>query len=753
MMLTLALILLCAGLSSSRNLIKDSGREYEWEMAEVDSNQIREYLIELSKEPHMAGLERDKELAEWMAETWRSAGIDSVSIENYKILLDYPNSTDPNLIRIYNSKNEEVFRSHFKEEGVDHPNFVHAFNAYSKSGTVSGLPLYVNYGSVDDFQLLKNNGTEFKGKVCIARYGKVFRGNIADNAATFGCSAAVIFSDPQQVAAEGTDEEHVYPNDFWIPGKEKKKIQRAAPVRRTVPRIVFSTTMSSQTLPLIILCYQEFLPRIPVQPIGYNDAEQILARLGGDVAPADWQGQIPGLTYRIGGDFNAENLGSKLEVSVHNALEEKDSANVVGVVYGAEEPDRYVMLGNHRDAWGFGALDPSSGTAQLMEVVRVIGEKLKTGWRPKRTLMFLSWGAEEYSLIGSREFVEEYQVQLEDRGVAYINTDVCMAGNYLEPLSSPTLSHLFTDATKDIDSPDGNGSYYDFWKRYEGIPEDEDFEPHVGMSPGAGSDHASFIYLAGIPVIDISFGPDRKKYPSIGGYPAYHTGYETFDLVDKIYDPEFVMFKACAQLNLRLGLELAESSLLPWKLENYADVMESAMSDLESSGVLSQLNSLGIQTSFLNSSVYNFRGSVANWREYVNSLDTSNPLTARVVNDQIRGFEKTFLLNPGLPDRLQYRHAIIAPSKFDAYGGSAFPGIGDLLYGLDELSETDRTAQIKKLKRHISDLMIVVDRAGKYLRPVPTLAPVNSSAASEMRFLTNIYIVFCLIVNKLSFTF
>jgi hypothetical protein len=330
---------------------------------------------------------------------------------------------------------------------------------------------------------------------------------------------------------------------------------------------------------------------------------------------------------------------------------------------------------------------------------------------------------EEFSLCGSREFVEEYQIQLEDRGVAYINTDVCMSGQYLEPASSPTLAHLFKSVTQDIWSPAGadNGSYYDFWKNYENIPDNEDFEPEVTMSPGAGSDHATFIFLAGVPVIDIMFGPDYKKYPKISGYPAYHTGYETFDLVDKIYDPEYTMFKACCELNLRIGLDLADTEILPMKIETYADVMEQAFTDMESNGLIAKLTDLGIETKYLKEAITNFRPAVAAWRMYINDLDLTNPLVRRTINDQIRGFEGTFLLYGGLPDRMQYRHAIIAPSQFDAYGGSAFPGLGDLVHGIEDLSESDRSIQIEKLKKHTSDLMILVNRAAMYLKPLPVL--------------------------------
>lgn len=207
----------------------------------------------------------------------------------------------------------------------------------------------------------------------------------------------------------------------------------------------------------------------------------------------------------------------------------------------------------------------------------------------------------------------------------------------------------------------------------------------------------------------------------MSGYPAYHTGFETFELVDKIYDPEFKIFGACSQLNLRLGLELAESEKLPITMENYADVMEDGMVTLEENGVLQTLENLGIKTQYWNESVYAFRAAAQLFDKTASEQAGANPSLLRVTNDQKRGFEKNFLLAEGLPDRIQYRHVITAPSLFDAYGGSAFPGIGDLLYGLKGLESTSPEHEkiVKQLKKHVSDLMIIIQRAADYLKPFP----------------------------------
>merc|ERR1711892_1382903 len=692
--------------------------DYSWAMDAVNKTQIKEYLRELSLEPHMAGLERDEALTSWIEKEWNEAGLDSVRVEGYNMLLDYPNKDKPNYVTVLDKEGAVVYTSHYKEEGVDDPNFVDAFNAYSKNGTAEGLPVYVNFGTIEDFQWLKETFGELvtKSRICLARYGAIFRGNKADNAYQFGCSGLVIFMDPSTVAMEGTADETLFPNTFWMPGTA---VQRGSllmvdgdPLTPNWPSIDNAYRLDEEDR-------QAYLPKTQVQPIGYTDAEQILNKMAGDAAPDEWQGGL-NLTYNIGGSFTTEFEGAKVNIEVNNMLQQRVSSNVVGILYGDEEPDRYVMLGNHRDAWGFGAVDHSSGTAQLMEVVRVLGEKKKSGWRPRRTMMFLSWGAEEFSLCGSREFVEQYEIELRERGVGYINTDICMVGPILHPAASPTLGDLYTGATKDVTSPENDAeSYYEFWRKWSGA--DENFTPSVSPFVGAGSDHATFLFYAGVPVMDIMFVEDEKKYPDMSGYPAYHTGFETFDLVDKIYDPEWKIFRACSQLNLRLGLELAESQKLPIRMVNYADVMEDGMVALESDGILEKLEDLGIETQHWIESVYAFRAAAELFDKTASDQVGGNPTALRVTNGQKKGFEKNFLLAEGLPDRIQYRHVITAPSLFDAYGGSAFPGVGDLMFGLDSLDSAspEYEKKFKQLKKHISDLMIIIQRAADYLKPLP----------------------------------
>ena len=359
--LTLQVVSLLASLALVSGLAvpgSEADYDYSWAMQGVNRTQIKEYLRELASEPHLAGLERDENLAKWIAEEWRSVGLDEVRVEGYSMLLDYPDRDHPNLLKLYDSNNNEIWRSHYKEEGVDDPNFIDAFNAYSKNGIVSGDPVYVNFGTIEDFEWLEENHPGLtQDKICLARYGQIFRGNKADNAAAFGCKGLGIFLDPSTAAQEGTEEENLYPNTFWMDGTAVQRgslaLSDGDPQTPNWPSVDHAYRLDEEDR-------MAYLPSIPVQPFGYTDAEVILRNMSGIEAPESWQGGIKDLKYLIGGSL--KNNG-KLEIEVNNKLEERVSSNVIGVIHGAVEPDRYVMYGNHR--WVNGSVLMLRGTVEM----------------------------------------------------------------------------------------------------------------------------------------------------------------------------------------------------------------------------------------------------------------------------------------------------------------------------------------------------------------------------------------------------
>ena len=373
-----------------------------------------------------------------------------------------------------------------------------------------------------------------------------------------------------------------------------------------------------------------------------------------------------------------------------------------------------------RDAWGFGSVDPSSGTANLLETARVLGEMKKKGWRPRRTIVFCSWAAEEQGLMGSEEFVQENVHKLMARGVGVVNTDICTSGPIPWAASSPTLQDSVLRAVQNVPDWNGAGSLYDAWKNWlnQDKPSGETESPKIAL-PGSGSDHASFIYIAGIPVIDMTFNPDSKKDNISGSsYPTYHTGYETFDLVDKIIDPEYHITKACIQWSINMLFELADSMILPYNLKTFAEMMRTEMTKLQNGNTSIILERYDITLDHVSEAIDQFDEKVDDYVRYVNTLsERTDPNELRMINDQLMMLERVFILPEGLPmGRKKSRHAIYSPALFDSYAGAAFPGIGDLIHKIDELEGDELTQRVKELKRHVSDLMIVIQNAASFLK-------------------------------------
>ena len=342
-----------------------------------------------------------------MADEWRGNGFTDVQLDTYSFLLSYPNHTNPNKIYLKDENDLIKFTSKHKEDVLrpddDHPDFIHGIVAYAPAGDVTGELVYVNYGRVEDIHKLKELGIDLKGKIAISRYGKIYRGNRLKNCQDAGAVGVIMFSDPDDVAPYGTDPEDVYPNTIFLP---PSGIQRgtAFPLGGGEPLSPgWPSVLDSYRNPI----NETEFPKIPSQPIGYGDAEQLLSIMGGQDVPEEWRGGIPGLDYKLGPGFDESHQGWKTNLVVNNYLRDTESDNIIGVIEGAVEPDRYVIIGNHRDAWGYGAVDPSSGTAVIMEIARVLGEKMKTGWRPRRTIIIASWTSEEAGLFGSREWVHD----------------------------------------------------------------------------------------------------------------------------------------------------------------------------------------------------------------------------------------------------------------------------------------------------------------------------------------------------------
>jgi len=687
----------------------------------VNSENLRSFLKTLTKKPHIAASERDRFLTEWIKKKWEEFGLDSVSLSTYDFLFSYPNQTNPNKIYLYDDQNNTVFTSNHKEkvlrEEDEDENFVHAFNGYSPAGDVTGELVYVNYGRVEDIQKLDELGVSLKGKIAISRYGKIFRGNRLKHCQDAGAIGVIMFSDPADVTFGGISPDKVYPNSSFLPdtGMQRghARLTKGDPLSPSWPSVKGAYRQTVEET--------EGFPKIPSQPIGYGDAKKLLEVMGGENVPDDWKGKIPGVNYKLGPGFGEQYKGWSVRLVVNNYMEDKEDSNILGVIRGAVEPDRYVLLSNHRDAWGYGAVDPSTGTSTLMEVARVLGSLLRSGWRPRRSIVFASWAAEEYGLMGSTEWVYEKIHKIMNRAVAVVNVDICTFGDILSPSASPVLKDVFIEAIKNVpSSEDPSQTYYDFLKNYIKDDDIKTVEEKIKIT-GSGSDHAPFSFYAGVPALYFTFKMDKHKYPGVSGYATYHTGYETFYLVDKFIDPGFKVQSSCSKLSIHMLLNLAVSAFLPLTPSHIVAEIEKGVEGMKEKNLPNILreNGAGDAYELMLKAVKNFEASASSWVELRNNMKKErrpqNPFKLRAMNDQIMLLERTFLLPEGLPGRPFLRHALFSPSKFNSYGGSAFPGISDLLHEVNKLDAGDRQQRFKEIRKHLSDLMIVLQQAASWL--------------------------------------
>ncbi|CAK9301358.1 unnamed protein product [Gordionus sp. m RMFG-2023] len=654
----------------------------------VNESRIESYLREFSKKVHVAGTERQKDSAYAIHDEWLKLKLDSVKTQTYHVMLTYPDEKKYNKVSLIDTMGNVKWESSGMEDYLSPDNndtkLVSPFNAYSADGNITSDLVYVNYGRYDDFLSLKNGlNLSLSGKIGIARYGSIFRGTKVKNSEIFKLAGLILYSDPTNCAAEGTDTKEVYPNSWWMP---ESGVQRGS-------LSLINGDPMTMGYPSIPSMYREMpskgdLPSIPVYPISYSDAWHLLSSMGGSTVPKAWQGSI-NTTYRTGPGFIDYKSDWKVKLEVNFKREKRPIYNVIGRLNGDIEPDRYIILGNHRDAWTYGGSDPISGTACLLEVTRVFALLRQGGWKPRRTIIFASWDAEEYGLIGSTEYVEENLKVLKQRAVAYLNVDICVTGNYsLKINSSPLLSKIAYEVAKMIPNPNkteidlGRKMIYDTWLRASSIPKSRKENPYIGEL-GAGSDFVPFMYYAGVPCIDVRYIFNKEEM-NISNYPLYHTRYDTFYNVQRYIDPGFTYHKAMSQYLAILIRYLSDSLILPLSptfygkslKRFYEDVIKNYEPTLKSNRICTDNFRAAISYFHDKMTVFQKR-SLSNNQNY-------SAIQTRSLNDKLMLIERSLLDTNGLPNKPIYKHLILAPSKTDQYSGSGFPALNDLLYALNQ---------------------------------------------------------------------
>ncbi|KAM9033236.1 N-acetylated-alpha-linked acidic dipeptidase 2 [Sarcophilus harrisii] len=691
-----------------------------WKLiSEMKAENIRQFLRSFTKLPHLAGTKQNFLLAKQIQSQWKKFGLDSAELIYYDVLLSYPNVTNPNYISIVDEHGIEIFNTSFFEiPPVGYENIseiVPPYNAFSARGMPEGNLIYVNYARTEDFfKLERDMKINCTGKIVIARYGKIFRGNKVKNAMLAGAIGIILYSDPADYLAPGVQP---YPNGWNLPGDVAQRgnvlnLNGAGdPLTPGYPAKEYTFRYAENE--------GVGIPQIPVHPIGYHDAEILLRNMGG-IAPPDnsWKGNL-NVLYNIGPGFIGNYSTKKVRMHVHNTNEITRIYNVIGMIRGSLEPDRYVILGGHRDSWVFGAIDPTTGAAVLQEVVRSFGKMMSGGWRPKRTIIFASWDAEEFGLLGSTEWAEENAKILQERSIAYINSDSSIEGNYtLRVDCTPLLYKLVYNLTKEINSPDDgfeSRSLYESWLKKDPSPEDKHI-PRINKL-GSGSDFEAYFQRLGIASGRARYTKNRKTN-KFSSYPVYHTIYETFELVNQFYDPTFKKQLAVAQLRGGLVYELADSRIIPFNIQDYAKALENYATSIYNLSKKhdQQLKDHRVSFDSLFSAVRNFTNAAADFHRRLAHIDFNNPIAVRIVNDQLMLLERAFIDPLGLPGRQFYRHIIFAPSSHNKYAGESFPGIYDAMFDIE--NKADQHEAWEEVKKQISIATFTVQAAAGTLKEV-----------------------------------
>jgi N-acetylated-alpha-linked acidic dipeptidase len=660
--------------------------ERRWEeqyLAVPAAASAREHLRRLTSQPHVAGTKEDYATAVYVRDQLRSYGL-TADLREYQVWLNYPKT--PSIVELIAPRRERLA---VREAVVpadptsSNPGITPLFNAYSPSGDVTAPLVYANYGLPGDYEELKKAGVDVKGKIVIVRYGNSFRGvkaKVAEDHRAIGC---IIYSDP---ADDGYMQGDVYPKGPWRPVASGQRgsvqylfdypgdpLTPGKPAIPGVPRLKVEEATD--------------LTRIPVQPIAYDVARTLIAPLKGPLRPRGFQGGLP-FAYHVGGTDDV-----KVHLKTDMDYQTRTIWDVVARIEGSQDKDRWVIMGNHRDAWVFGAVDPNSGTSAMLEAARGFGQLLKQGWKPKRTLVLCSWDAEEYGLIGSTEWAEENADELQKKAVAYLNVDVAVSGANFGVSSVPSLWKLIRAATRDVKDPKTGKSVYQQWQdraREQRSEAEQDSTAEARIGPlGSGSDYTPFLQHLGIASTDMGFG---------GDYGVYHSAYDSFYWMVHFGDPTFGYHVAAAQLWGTMAMRLADAEGLPFDYTDYAiqirEFFNEAVRFAKRRNLQSAFDEKAMYAAvddFLKEAV---RVEKNRQTAIAKIADSENASKLKSINDALVTVERALTDSRGLSGRTWYKHEIYAPG---IYTGYAAQPLTDFQQALDDRNTTNAKASLERI--------------------------------------------------------
>ncbi|HYW10642.1 MAG TPA: M20/M25/M40 family metallo-hydrolase [Longimicrobium sp.] len=633
----------------------------------------RRHSRALTAEPHVAGTPAQRRTADYVIQQMREMGLET-EVRTYRVWL--PHATAVRVWRVA----PDTMELDLPEPAIpgdpattqwQYP----TVNGYSAAGDVSGEVVYVNYGLIEDYARLDSLGVSVRGKVAVARYGRSFRGIKAREAERNGAVALIIYSDPRD---DGYMVGDVYPEG---PMRPEGAVQRGSVMNGAGDPA--TPGWASLHGARHVAPEQMAIPHIPVVAMAYGDAAELLRGVRGTAIPGDWQGGLP-FRYHVG----PGPVVARVRVETDEATNGwKDIHNTFGILRGTDFPDEIVMVGAHRDAWGPGAADNVSGTVSVLESARAV---LASGIRPRRTVMFATWDAEEWGLIGSTEYVEDDSLRLMRGGVAYLNQDASALGPQFGGGGSPSLRATLRDVARGVPDPSGNGSVYEAWRRSSGVLGDS-LEPAMG-DPGGGSDFAGFYNHLGIPHADWGFG---------GAYGVYHSQYDDFEWMSRHGDPQFTSHAAAARVGAGMLLRLANADVVPYDYVEFARTMRGYLPQMEAAarraGWELSMAPLGEAVGRMQQAAADFAAA----RDARLGQGAPAAETLARTNAALRGVERALTRPEGLRTRPWYRALIYAADENNGYSNMVFPSVGEAI----------RASDRALAKRELADLAARFDAA------------------------------------------
>ncbi|HEY6446398.1 MAG TPA: M28 family metallopeptidase [Acidobacteriaceae bacterium] len=683
-----------------------SATEREWESkfrALPSTDNLRESMRQLSARPHNVGSPYDKENAEWILAHFKQWGLDA-QIETFYVLFPTPKDRDLELVAPTN------FKAKLEEPPVavdptsnQQSEQLPTYNAYSIDGHVTAPLVYVNQGVRADYDQLDRMGVSVKGAIVIARYGGAWRGIKPKVAAEHGAVGCIIYSDPRD---DGYSPGDTFPNGPYRP---PDGVQRGA-VTDTLyegdPLTPgYGATKDAKRLPIK---GNPLITKIPVLPISYGDAQPLLAAIGGQTVPPAWRGNLP-ITYHVGPG------PAKVHLKVESNWDIKPIYDVIARIPGSEFPDQWVIRGNHHDAWVNGAEDPISGQVSLLEEARSMGELVRQGWRPKRTIIFCAWDGEEPGLLGSTEWVETHQDELRAKAVMYVNSDSNGRG-FLGVEGSHTLEHFINGVARDVPDPE---TKLTVWKREQlraiANAASDSKRQEIRSRPdlrigalGSGSDYTPFLDFAGIASLNLGFGGE-----SGGG--IYHSIYDDFYWYTHFGDPDFVYGRALAQVSGTALMRMADAELLPFGFHDFADTVHMYVGELNEL-LKAQQTEINETNRELDEGVFTAiadpkktstpppRKAIPPYLNFAPLQNADAALTASAdhytralsaaqaggqfeghaeklakINQLLLESERRLTTQAGLPGRPWFRHQIYAPGAYTGYGVKTLPAVREAM--------------------------------------------------------------------------